>query len=132
MRLGRTAVTLGALAVVAAVFACGDSDSSKSGPPGTTPAAGGGVCCPMENPCGPGYRGGWAPSAGDCGPVNSHDGRFDELVDDHGCKYWSSSFATGSYCCGCLATKPDAAADASSPDASSPDASSSDAESDAD
>ena len=107
----RTTAWMGALAIIAVVFACGDSEES-AGPPGTTPAAGGGVCCPKDpSPCGPGYRGGWAPTAGECVRAETYDGRFDELVDDHGCAYWKLAFPTGSFCCGC-AIQPDATPDA--------------------
>lgn len=95
---------------IAALFACGDSESA--GPPGTTPAAGGGVCCPKDpSPCSPGYRGGWAPTGGECARDESYDGRFDELVDDHGCAYWKSAFPTGSFCCGCAKVEADAGPD---------------------
>ena len=102
------AKVLAALAMVAVVFACSDDE----GPPGTTAAPNGdGVCCPKDpSPCGPGYRGGWAASGDECVRSESFDGRFDERVDDHGCKYWQSAFPTGSFCCGCV-TPPDASTD---------------------
>ena len=113
--------------VTALLFACGAADSPTEGSPGgatsgeggadgpapnATAADGGGVCCPLANPCSPGYRGGWAPTAAECVYENSYDGKFDKLVDDHGCAYWRSSFATGKdMCCGCVIPR-DASADA--------------------
>jgi hypothetical protein len=118
---------IASFAIVAALFACTDSEESpKAGPPGTTPAAGGGVCCPMDmSPCSPGYRGGWAPSAGECKPADDYDGRFDERIDDHGCEYWQSAYPTGAYCCGCPSL-PDGSDDASSDAGPSKEAGSSD------
>lgn len=107
--------------VTALLLACGSSDSASEGPTsaeGGAPADvkpapdGDGVCCPLASPCSPGYRGGWASTADQCVFENSYDGKFDKLLDDHGCAYWRSNFSTGKdMCCGCV-IPPDASADA--------------------
>lgn len=125
MTLNKTAVTIGALAIVAAVFACGVKEpdpanggaaSSEGGardgrgdappPVGVTVAPdGNGVCCPLESPCGPGYHGGWAATADECIYVVSYDGSFDRKTDEHGCVEWESRGiqSGGDLCCGCVA-----------------------------
>jgi hypothetical protein len=55
----------------------------------TTPARGGGVCCPLtaSTGCSPhGYFGGWAASNADCREDSAFDGcPFVEQTDSHGC-----------------------------------------------
>jgi hypothetical protein len=55
----------------------------------TTPAPGGGVCCPLTASagCSPnGYFGGWAASSGDCKQESAFDGcPFLQKTDSHGC-----------------------------------------------
>ncbi len=55
----------------------------------TTPAPGGGVCCPLTatTGCSPsGYFGGWAASAADCKEQTAYDGcPFVKQTDSHGC-----------------------------------------------
>jgi hypothetical protein len=120
-RRSATIATIAVVTLVTAVFACGDdaSNTSSNGSPDgrptpdTTPAQGGGVCCPLEYPCRPGYRGGWAPTAEECPYDDNFDGRWDRTKDEHGCEQWTIGGGTAE-CCGCPIDRPDATPDASS------------------
>ena len=115
----RTAAPIAVVTMVTAVVACSSDDASTSNArpdgrpvPNTTPAQAGGVCGPLDNPCSPGYRGGWAANAQDCYYENLSDGRWDKGTDEHGCAQWFIGGGTG-MCCGCPIPKPDASTDAS-------------------
>ena len=134
MTFGKTAVGIGALAIVTAVFACGTDAATDPGgaepePEGTTPAKGGGVCCPIDNnPCSPGWRGGWAATARECEFDPTYDGRWTKYVEKHDCVTWTTSgagTAIENVCCGCPLPPIDASSDASdaASDAGSTDAS---------
>lgn len=85
------------------------SEANRPAAVGATIAPGGdGVCCPVENPCGPGYRGGWAAKANECEYVKSWDGSHVRRTDEHGCEEWvSRGLANDADLC-CLCVAPDA------------------------
>jgi hypothetical protein len=86
------------------------SDATRPPPADAKPAPdGNGVCCPLENPCGPSYRGGWAAKASECEVVKSWDGSHDRRTDEHGCEEWvfRGIASDADLCCMC-APPPDA------------------------
>jgi hypothetical protein len=85
-----------------------NADTPRAPVGATSAPDGNGVCCPLENPCGPGYRGGWAAKASDCQFVKSWDGSHDRRTDAHGCEQWilRGIAADADLCCMC--TTPDA------------------------
>lgn len=93
---------------LAALPGCGSSTSDSTThddrdagfDSGTTPADGGGVCCPIGPNFCCGAGGGWAPDPSGCKP-GPCDGMLYLGTDAHGCAYVGSGVGPSSVCCGC-------------------------------